>query len=205
MFPKIDTDSQKKFHVLCETRQEANKVHATVGLVTDLRIIQARPADLGRYIDMLEEVATWLESQQIKLWRPGMFRQCEDYFAGSITKGEAHLAFLGDELVGTLRLLREDPEVWPDLKEDDGIYVYNLAVRRGWAGMQLGRHLLEWAVREAKSLGRDYVRFDCVADNGFLRRYYFEAGFVDRGEVDATYPDPIGTLRLQRFEKPIAD
>ena len=43
------------------------------------------------------------------------------------------LAFCGDALVGTLRLLLRDPIVWPDISEDDTLYVYSLAVTREWA------------------------------------------------------------------------
>ena len=55
---------------------------------------------------------------------------------------EVHLAFVGDELVGTLRLLLREPIVWPEVVEDDAVYLYNLAVRRTWAGRGLGRQML---------------------------------------------------------------
>ncbi len=164
-------------------------------------MVQARPQDLGRYIEMLEEIAVWLESRQIRQWQSGMFQQFESYFADSIRKGEAHFAYHGDDLVGTIRLLPSDTDVWPEATENDSIYVYNIAVGRKWAGHRIGRQMLDWAGRQAASLGRNHLRLDCLADNGFLCRYYSDAGFEDRGAVDATYPEPIGTLRLRRFEK----
>jgi len=39
----------------------------------------------------------------------------------------------------------------------------------------------------------------CFASNVVLRRYYEDAGYLGRGEVDAVYP--FGTLRFQRYEK----
>lgn len=168
-----------------------------------LRIISAQPDDLPRYIDLLEEVADWLASRGIRQWRPGTFRLSVDFYAESIRLGEVQLAFCGDALVGTLRLLLEEPIVWPEVVEDDAVYLYNVAVRRTWADQQLGRRLLEWASHRASSLGRRCVRLDCVADNAFLRDYYTQAGFVDRGEIDAQYPAPVGALRLRRYEKKI--
>ena len=168
-----------------------------------LRIIPAEPDDLRRYIDLLEEVADWLALRGIKQWRPGSFRLSVDYYGESITLGQVHLAFFDEALVGTLRLLLRDPIVWPEVVEDDAVYVYNLAVRRMWADQRLGRRLLEWADHRAASLGRRCVRLDCVAGNAFLRDYYTQAGFADRGEVDAQYPAPVGTLRLRRYEKQI--
>ena len=169
--------------------------------MTDLRIVVAQPGDLGRYIDLLEEVAVWLEARGIRQWPVGQFRLSSDYYAGSIARAEVQLALSGDDLAGTLRLLPRDPIVWPEIDVDDAVYVYNLAVRRAWAHQQIGRRLLAWAAGRSASLGRQYVRLDTMVDNDVLRRHYQQTGFVERGEVDAPYPAPIGTLRLRRFEK----
>lgn len=172
--------------------------------MTDLRVVSAQAAGLDLYLDLLEEVTEWLDSRGIKQWNPGTFRRAEAYFAESIRRGEVYLGFLDNQVIGTLRLLLEDPIVWPEIKENDAIYVYNLAVRRAWAGEGLGARLLQWGESHARSLGRDYIRLDCFANNDFLCSYYQEAAFVDRGEIDAQYPEPVGTLRLRRFEKRVS-
>ncbi len=171
--------------------------------MTALRILAAQPDDLRRYIDLLEEVADWLASRGIEQWHPGSFRLSADYYAESTKHEEVQLALVGDELVGTLRLLLREPIVWPDSVEDDAVYVYNLAVRRPWAGRRFGRRMLEWAGDRAASMDGRYVRLDCVADNRFFREYYDRAAFRDRGEIDAQFPPPVGTLRLRRYEKPV--
>ena len=111
----------------------------------NFRIVSAQSDDLGRYIDLLEGVAEWLEARGIKQWRSGNFHLSADYYAESIKLKEVQLAFLDDELVGTLRLLLREPIVWPEVVEDDAVYVYNLAVSRGWANQSVGRRMLEWA------------------------------------------------------------
>ena len=166
-------------------------------------IVLARSDDLGRYLDLLEEVAEWLETRGIRQWPPGNFRRSADYYAASIKRHEVQLAFVGDELVGTLRLLLREPIVWPEVVEEDSIYVYNLAVRRTWAGQGLGGRLLEWAGSRAASLGKKCVRPDCITDNEFLRDYYTQAGFEERGEIEAQFPPPVGALWLRRYEKRI--
>ena len=171
--------------------------------MTPLSIVSAGPDDLGRYLELLEEVANWLETRGIRQWPPGNFRRSADYYADSITRQEVQLAFLGDDLVGTLRVLLREPIVWPEIVEEDAIYVYNLAVRRAWADRGLGGRMLEWAGGRAASLGRKYVRLDCVPDNEFLRDYYTQAGFEERGEIEAQFPPPVGALWLRRYEKPI--
>jgi ribosomal protein S18 acetylase RimI-like enzyme len=153
------------------------------------------------YIELMEEIAEWLEGRGVNQWRAGSFRLSIDYYADSIRQQEVHLAYLGSQLVGTLRVLLRESIVWPEVIEEDGVYVHSLAVRRAWAGHALGRRLLEWAGERAAFMDRSYVRLDCVAGNEFLRRYYEHAGFQERGEIEARYPEPVGTLRLQRFEK----
>jgi GNAT superfamily N-acetyltransferase len=166
-----------------------------------LDIVAAMPEDLTRYLDFLEEVSDWLESRGIKQWKRGMFRSSEEYFADSIERREVHLASIDGKLVGTLRLLLNDPIVWPDITENDAVYIYNLAVGRASAGQRLGARLLEWVEVQTASLGRRHIRLDCFAYNSFLCGYYTRAGYADRGVVDAIYPEPIGKLRLRRFEK----
>lgn len=168
-----------------------------------LTVLPARPADLARYLDLLEGLAEWLETRGINQWPRGSFRQSADYYEQSIEQQEVQLAFIGDELVGTLRILLREPIVWPEIVEEDAVYVYNLAIKRGWAELGLGRRLLDWACMRAASLERRYVRLDCLADNVFLRAYYMRAGFGDRGEIEARFPPPVGALRLQRYEKQV--
>jgi ribosomal protein S18 acetylase RimI-like enzyme len=168
-----------------------------------LRVVAAEPGDLDRYIDLLEELADWLETQGIRQWPRGRVRRSAAYFAHSIDRQEVQLAFVDDCLAGTLRLLMNDPVVWPEFPEGDAVYVYNLGVRRRWAGRALGDRLLDWAEHRAASLGRRFVRLDCMPDNAFLRGYYERKGFLARGDVDAHYPDPVGLERLRRYEKAV--
>jgi len=168
-----------------------------------LNVVPATPDDLPRYIDLLEELADWLHSRGIDQWPRGRARSSPGYYGTSIEKKEVHLASVGDELTGAVRLLMSDPIVWPEFPDGDAVYVYNLAVRRSWAGHGLGRRLLDWAEQQAADLGRQYVRLDCRAGNTTLHRYYEQAGFIARGEVDAIYPQPVGLERLQRFEKAV--
>ena len=168
-----------------------------------LRIVCAGDSDLDRYIDLLEELAEWMQSRGIEQWPRGRARSGRDYYKTSVEQRELHLAFIDDELVGGLRLLLRDPIVWPDIAADDGLYLYNLAVRRTFSGRGLGRALLAWAERQVAAAGRRYLRLDCVPGNMFLRRYYEDAGFVARGEVDAVYPGLAGAMLLRRYEKAV--
>lgn len=166
-----------------------------------LRVVTAERDDLDRYIDLLEELADWLESRGIVQWPRGRVRKSSAYYAESIARHEVHLAFVGDDLAGTLRVLMDDPVVWPEYPQGEAIYIYNLAVRRAWAGGRLGARLIEWAGQRAADLGRRFVRLDCIPTNAFLCDYYERLGFTTCGEIDARYPEPVGLARYRRFEK----
>ena len=169
-----------------------------------LTLVRARPRDIGPYIDLLEAIAEWLTARGVRQYSPGSFRDTRSYFATSIERGEVHWACFDSVRLGAVRLLSEDRMVWPDVRRGEAIYVNNLVVQRGWGHRGVGLRILEWVERDARAKGRLFLRLDCVADNQFLRRYYADAGFMDRGEIEARYPHPFGAMRLQRFEKRVS-
>ncbi|MBI4214216.1 MAG: GNAT family N-acetyltransferase [Chloroflexi bacterium] len=172
----------------------------------ELRVVPAAPSDLEVVIEILEEVAAWLETKGIDQWPVGSFRRSAAFFAGAIERGEVHLAYVGEDLAGTLRLVATDPDVWSDLA-DESLYVHSVAVRRSFAGRRLGRQLLEWAEQRAREAAKGYLRLDCVAGNPVLRQYYEDAGFSSAGEVEIEFkvgPGARGkSYRLHRYEKPL--
>jgi hypothetical protein len=109
-----------------------------------------------------------------------------------------YFASLGEDVVGALRLVVNDGVVWP-VHDDTALYLENLVVGRAWAHRGLGHQMLVWAEEQSVVEGKTCLRFDCFASNAVFRKYYEDAGYSGRGEVDAVYP--FGTLRLQRYEK----
>jgi ribosomal protein S18 acetylase RimI-like enzyme len=171
--------------------------------MTSLKIATASTDDLDRYLDLLEELAEWMHSRGIEQWPRGRARNGRDYYKASVDRQELHLAFVAGEFAGGLRLLKSDPVVWPDVVEGEALYLYTLAVRRTFSGRGVGRELLAWAERQVAAAGRRYLRLDCVPGNAFLRRYYEDAGFIARGEIDAVYPGLVGVIPLRRYEKAV--
>jgi ribosomal protein S18 acetylase RimI-like enzyme len=93
-----------------------------------------------------------------------------------------YLARLAGQTFGTFVLQRPDEEVWGDVPEDAG-YVYGLAIRRDFAGEELGRKPLRWPEEPAALSGERYPHLDCQAENRGLNRYYERAGFRRRGRA----------------------
>ena len=167
-----------------------------------LRIVPATPSDVDMVIDLLEEGARWLQAMGIEQWPVGVFSALHDLLTKHVAVGEVFLGVQADFVVATIRLQWSDHEMWPEDEGEAG-YVHGLAVRRAWAGRGIGRRMLRWAEATVKQEGKRYLRLDCVAHNERLVRYYLEAGFEPRGQVESHWGEH-ATLH-RRFEKRVAD
>jgi ribosomal protein S18 acetylase RimI-like enzyme len=144
-----------------------------------LEVHPAGSEDVDEVVGILSEAARWLAARGISQW-PDPFPR--DRVAALAELGDFHLARLDGETVATFALLWSDPTFWGERPNDAG-YVHALAVRRAHAGRGLGGRLLEWAEEQVADADRRYLRLDCRAENGELRRYYECHGFEPRGEV----------------------
>ena len=160
--------------------------------MTGLEVRGAEPEELDTVVGILSECARWLLGRGISQW-PDPFPA--ERVAALLEKGAFYLARLDGEVVATLALLWSDPAFWGE-RPPDAAYVHAVAVRREYAGRGIGHGLIEWAAETAAAEGRDYLRLDCLSENGALRAYYEGMGFTPRGEVE------IDDFRATLFERP---
>jgi ribosomal protein S18 acetylase RimI-like enzyme len=78
---------------------------------------------------------------------------------------------------------RADPEFWGRQKDDAG-YVHRLAVRRRFAGREVGAVLLDFAGDQVAARGKPWLRLDCHKENTKLHRYYEALGFEHLTTID---------------------
>ena len=140
-----------------------------------IRIRQATDEDVETVSSVLKEAAHWLEQSGMPLWRDHELEP--ERIAAEVHAGLFFLAEAFGKSAGTLKFQLDDPIVWPDATPPDATYVHRLAVRRQYAGTGLSTALLSWAVNRTRSLGRRYVRLDCVATLPRLRAVYERFGF----------------------------
>ncbi|GAA1116592.1 hypothetical protein GCM10009642_63360 [Nocardiopsis metallicus] len=107
----------------------------------------------------------------------------------------------GGPLLAALRLLTEDPQIWPDSDSVRATYVHGLMVDRSASGQGLGAHLLAWAESRASDHHHTCVRLDCVSTNHRLRAYYEQRGYHPRGQ--ATFGPGCTWHPVTRYEKPL--
>ena len=144
-------------------------------------LARATSDDADAILAILEDAARWLVARGIDQWHPGDFLRSS--LLRIIARGEVYLARCENDPAGTLTLQWEDVPTW-GVMPPDAAYVHGFAVHRAYAGLGLGRALLDWASDQAIEGGKTYLRLDCLASNPALRAYYERAGFTLRGFVD---------------------
>jgi len=69
-------------------------------------------------------------------------------------------------------------EFWTDAASPfDALYLHRMIVAREAAGSNLGAQMLDWASRESRRQGRDFLRLDAWSTNERLHSYYRDLGF----------------------------
>jgi GNAT superfamily N-acetyltransferase len=175
-----------------------------------LSITVAQPDELSTVLEILDDAASWLQSQGIDQW-PASFTGDATWRTDRIRSYIEHgMTILArndaGEAVATVTLSKAaDPQFahgWPD-GPDTGGYVFRMAVRRAAAGHDIGGTLLDWAGEQVAAWGKKWLRLDVHRFNQSLQEYYQRHGFTKVAEVtapDLTVPGRIrgsGTL-MQR-------
>ncbi|GAB3719857.1 GNAT family N-acetyltransferase [Nocardiopsis oceani] len=158
----------------------------------------ARASDAPVITNLRDDLARWQQSRGITQWAPGEVGAHE--IAGQIEHGQWWVLHQRHTLVATVRLLTQDPLVWPDTLAE-ATYVHGLMVARSASGHGLGAGVLAWVEARATARQHTSVRLDCVSDNHRLRAFYEQRGYTQRGHVgfgpDSTWHP------VTRYEKPL--
>ncbi len=142
-----------------------------------IEIIVATTSDIGTATAILEEAADWAASMGLDLWQNKGF---EGVLVPAVERGELYLAKINGQAAGTFILQWADDFFWGKRPDDAG-YIHKVAVRREFAGKNVGGYILGWAERKVAQQGRQYLRLDCQPHNPAINSYYQKAGFVFQG------------------------
>lgn len=148
-----------------------------------IKVIRAEINLIADILRLLHEAAEWMVSKGINQWNPEQFTK-EDDIVEYFTDRQVYIALDGDVVAGMFTLQFSDPQYWGIRNDDSYAYLHRLAVSGAYRGAGLGQHLLNQAVIIAKELGCTGLRFDTVAHNIKLNRYYQSMGFHYMGTND---------------------
>ncbi|HEY0737811.1 MAG TPA: GNAT family N-acetyltransferase [Herpetosiphonaceae bacterium] len=171
----------------------------------DLSAIHIEPAteqDLPQILALFDAAVRWLVEQGLSdQWGTRPFSQqpaeIEDFTAW-IRQGSFFVARQHAAILGTIVIVAAPPaysaQEWNQTPRT-ALYLKAFTTDRRYAGQDLGRLMLDWVERLARSQGIEWLRLDCWAGNTALRRYYRRQGFEERGEFG------LGAWRGMLFEK----
>jgi GNAT superfamily N-acetyltransferase len=161
-----------------------------------LSVDQALPDEFPLVLELLDDAARWLRQRGITQW-PARFSDAEGWRIERIRaytdNGHTWLVRVNTTAVATFTLSSADPDYadgWPDGPET-GLYIYRMAVRREFAGHDIGGHILDWSSARAAALGYRWLRLDCHRDNHNLQSYYKAHGFERVGTLVRAIDDPV--------------
>lgn len=160
-----------------------------------MQIEQARPSEAATVAAVLNEAARWIAAEGRPLWSGAeiaLERIQRDTDAGSY-----FIARSNGEVAGVVRLDLEDPNFWPEVEAGTSLYVHKLAVNRAHAGQGVPLQLLDFARERTRSLGRPFLRLDCMADRAPLRALYERFGFSLHSVIRK------GEWSFARYELPV--
>jgi GNAT superfamily N-acetyltransferase len=158
----------------------------------------AGPEDLTGVATVLEDAGRFVHSLGIQAWPSGTFTEPDGWGRRQLQEALRVSGLFVTEVDGepaaTVSLFEVDERFWPGAALD-ALYIHKLAVARRFAGLGLGRAIVEWSAVRAVASGKRFLRLDCPRDDDVLRRYYERAGFVHRGDLTA------GTFEASLYER----
>jgi GNAT superfamily N-acetyltransferase len=126
----------------------------------DLQIKKAGPEDAPTVLAIMRDAANWLQKRNIAQWT-GMLTDKGPALINQRIKDEvAYVVTLQKEPIGTITVLWDDFFSWGEKGLDGSAgYIHGLAVLRRFAGKQIGRTMLNWAIEiiQAKKLWSAWI------------------------------------------------
>ena len=145
-----------------------------------IEIQLATSSQLDQIVEIIRQTSSWLKSKGISQWSDGF---PVSRLEAELSKGELFVVLdQSRKIVGTLSLSRERGEHWQDSKDRPAIYLSRLAIRREYAGLNLGAKIISLVRRYAKQENVEVLRLSCDRTNPFLSNFYLRCGFTGVGE-----------------------
>jgi hypothetical protein len=127
-------------------------------------------------LEILQEVAYWLQEQGAMLWEPDSLKA--ENLVTPLTEKGIQVVYVEDEPAATFALQWEDPLFWPEIQPDTSGFIHKLAIRRTFAGQDLFMPILRWCLDRCQEKGIDVLRLDTEYKRPKLKALYEGYGFV---------------------------
>jgi ribosomal protein S18 acetylase RimI-like enzyme len=109
-------------------------------------------------------------------------------FIKSEIDDQRHYKILGDGVIlGTFCVTFADPAIWDDSNEVAAIYIHRIATGKASRGLNLVKHIINWAREYALNNNLLCIRIDTGSGNDRLINYYISCGFTFIGDTKIAY------------------
>lgn len=132
-------------------------------------------ANRSQFSSVLQEAARALEGRNQPLWSQADLTS--EALGTVYPQAEMVLGMLEGEAVAGMVLLEEDLLFWPEVTENESLFIHKLAVVPKAQGQGVAARMLRFASTRARELGKRYLRLDCAAERPKLRAFYEDYGF----------------------------
>jgi ribosomal protein S18 acetylase RimI-like enzyme len=132
--------------------------------------------EVDNAIVIMREVAKWCIEADLNMWR--LEELTREKLMENIKEENFCIGRIKDEYAASMILQWYDPYFWPNIKQNESGFVHKLCVRRKFAGMNLSKKMIEYAINECRKKGIGYLRLDTNGDNSKLCEIYEELGFI---------------------------
>jgi len=159
----------------------------------EIDIQTATEKDLHDVADVLQQAARWLQAKGQPLWTEE--EVAADKLLPDVLAGRYVIARDPQGApVGAFKLHESEPEMWPDVPGEESLFLHKMALVRREAGKGLAQALIAWAIREAKTRGKRFLRLDFLGDRPKLRSIYEQCGFRHHSDCQ------VGAFQIARYE-----
>jgi GNAT superfamily N-acetyltransferase len=144
-----------------------------------LKFSRIQVEELEVFSSLICSVAQELENQGQPLWDQEWLQPqalIEKYGLESM-----HLGWINGLPVAAFVLLETDPEFWPDILENESLFIHKVVVARAWKGHNLSSQVLDFAARQVLERGKKFLRLDTDATRPALCNLYERYGFTRVG------------------------
>ena len=117
-------------------------------------------------------------------------------FKRSLVETEIHenrqwKMLIDGEIVCIWVITFQDEQIWEERNKDSAIYIHRIATNPNYRGNNFVRKIVDWAIKYATSINKEYVRLDTLGNNVRLIEHYKNAGFEFLGMFDLKNTDAL--------------
>jgi GNAT superfamily N-acetyltransferase len=144
-----------------------------------LEFARIQAGELETFSELICGVAQALEDRGEKLWEIEWLQPQALFNTYGLES--MHLGRINGEAVATFVLLETDPEFWPDILENESLFIHKVVVARAWKGQNLSSQVLDYACQQVLERNKKFLRLDTDATRPALCNLYENYGFTRVG------------------------